>query len=183
MKLIDVILEKDIPNVEEPFMDDFGGQIAKAVSAELNKHKDKLDGDTNEAAGVVGVIGYILLSNTVAHMLAKMAKYLAKKFNSPKMLKSAEWWEHFTHNNEEAFMAPIKRIVGAVVKNEAHKKAITKVIYALVIFAMAGQAGGNAIEYLKKTKWAAGAAYSAKSLLKGIEVNNLLKSAADDLVG
>lgn len=181
MKLIDVILEKDIPNVEEPFMDDFGGQIAKAVSAELNKHKDKLDGDTNEAAGVVGVIGYILLSNTVANMLAKMARYLAKKFNSPKMLKSAEWWEHFTHNNEEAFMAPIKRVVGAFVKDEAKKKAITKILYAIVIFAMAGQAGGNAIQYLRKTKWAAAAGYSAKSLIKGIEVNNLIKHAAEDL--
>ena len=182
MKLIDVILEKDIPNTEEPFMDDFGGQIANAVSAELDKVKDNLDGDTNEAAGAIGVIGYVLLSNTVAHMLAKMAKYLAKKFNSPKMLKSAEWWEHFTHNNEEAFMTPIKRVVSAFVKDQTKQKAVTKILYAVVIFAMAGQAGGTAIQYLKKTKWAAGAGYTAKSLIKGIEVNNLIKNATEELV-
>lgn len=180
MKLSQIILEQEQLNTDEPFMDDFGAQIAKAVDAELKQHKDELE-QLDEVAGVVGVIGYILLSNTVANMLAKMAKYLAKKFNSPKMVKSAEWWEHFTHNNEEAFMAPIKRVVSFFVKDQAKQKAITKVLYSIVIFAMAGSAGQEAVTYLRKTKWAAAAGYSAKAIIKGVEVSNLLKHAVDDL--
>ena len=180
MKLAQIILEQENLKVDEPFMDDFGAQIAKAVDSELKQHKDELE-QLDEAAGIVGIVGYILLSNTVANMLAKMSKYLAKKFNSPKMMKSAEWWEHFTHTNEEAFMAPIKRVVSFFVKDAAKQKAITKVLYAIVIFAMAGSAGGEAVQYLKKTKWAMGAGYTAKALIKGIEVSNLLKHAVEDL--
>lgn len=179
MKLINILLEQDQTDVPE--IDNLGAQMAKAVEAELKANQDKIDGDTNEAAGVVGVIGLILLSNTVANMIAKMAKYLAKKFGSEKAVKSAEWWEHFTHNNEEAFMAPIKRVVGFFIKDEQKKKAITKILYALLIFSMAGSSGVEAVQYLKKTKWAQGAMYGAKALIKGVEVNNLLQHAAQDL--
>jgi hypothetical protein len=63
------------------------------------------------------------------------------------------------------------------------KKAISKILYALVIFSMAGSSGIEAVQYLKQTKWAAGAGYTAKSLIKGVEVNNLIKHAAEDLAG
>jgi len=182
MKLTDIILEVD-NSTKVPEMDNLGAQLAKAVEAELSQHKDKLDGDTNEVAGVVGIIGYILLSNTVANMLSKLAGYLAKKYNSPKMQKSAEWWEHFTHNNEHAFMAPIKRVVGMLIKDKKKLEAITKILYAVVIFAMAGQAGAGALSYLKKAKWATSAAYTAKAAIKGVEVNNLIKHAVEDLLG
>jgi hypothetical protein len=46
---------------------------------------------------------------------------------------------------------------------------------------MASSAGGEAVELLKKTKWGAGAMYSAKALIKGIEVNNLINHAVSDL--
>ena len=39
-------------------------------------------------------------------------------------------------------MAPIKRIVGIFTKDEAKKKGITKILYAIIIFGMAGSAGG-----------------------------------------
>jgi hypothetical protein len=48
---------------------------------------------------------------------------------------------------------------------------------------MAGSSGIEAVQYLKQTKWAAGAGYTAKSLIKGVEVNNLIKHAAEDLAG
>ena len=180
MKLASIILEAE--GNAEPGMGQMADQIAKAIEKELRPHKGELDGDTNEVAGVVGIIGYILLSNTVAHMLAKIAKSLSKKYNKPGILKSAEWWEDFTHKNEAAFMAPIKRIVGIFTKDEAKKKGITKILYSIIIFGMAGSAGGSAVQLLKQTKWATAAAYSAKALIKGAEVSTLIKGAVEDLV-
>jgi|GEM_PF-3113028 len=180
MKLASIILEAE--GNAEPGMGQMADQIAKAIEKELRPHKGELDGDTNEVAGVVGIIGYILLSNTVAHMLAKIAKSLSKKYNKPGILKSAEWWEDFTHKNEAAFMAPIKRIVGMFTKDEKKKSAATKIVYGILIFLMAGQAGGGALQALKTTRWAAAAGLSAKALIKGVEVTSLLKQAASDLV-
>lgn len=180
MKLADIILEQQ-PTVDVPEIDNLGAQLAKAVEAELKANQDKIDGDTNEAAGFIGILGLVLLSNTVANMIAKMAKYLAKKFGAEKAVKSAEWWENFTHHNEEAFMTPIKRVVGFFVKDEAKKKSITKILYAILIFSMAGSSGMEAVEYLKKTKWAQAAIYGAKAAIKGVEVNNLIKHAVEDL--
>ena len=176
IKLANIILEQE-ENYDFPEMDNLGAQMAKAVEAELEKEKENID----EAAGVVGIIGLILLSNTVANMIAKMAKFLAKKIGSQKMQSSAEWWEHFTHNNEVAFMAPINRVVSLFIKDPKKKEGITKILYAIVIFTMAGSAGGEALALLKKTRWAQAAMYGAKALIKGVEVNNLINHAVTDL--
>ena len=176
IKLADIILEQE-DSTKFPEMDNLGAQMAKAVEAELEKEKENID----EAAGMVGIVGLILLSNTVANMLAKMAKFLAKKFNSPKMQSSAEWWEHFTHHNEHAFMAPINRVVSLFVKDKKKREGVTKILYAILIFAMAGSAGGEAIALLRKTRWAQAGLYGVKALVKGVEVNNLIKHAAEDL--
>ncbi len=55
--------------------DTLGDQLAGAIKGELKGKEEKLD----EVAGVVGIIGYILLSNTVANMLAKFVKKQATK--------------------------------------------------------------------------------------------------------
>ena len=58
--------------------DALGAQLATAIKDELQGKEEKLD----EIAGVVGIIGYILLSNTVANMLAKFAQKMSKKYNA-----------------------------------------------------------------------------------------------------
>jgi len=57
--------------------DALGAELAGAIKDELGDKAKKID----EVAGVVGIIGYILLSNTVANMLAKFAQKQAKKHN------------------------------------------------------------------------------------------------------
>ena len=47
---------------------------------------------------------------------------------------------------------------------------------------MAGQAGGEAVSFLKKSKWWAASGVGIKSLIKGVEVNTLIKSAYEDLI-
>jgi|TARA_R110001592_G_scaffold19703_2_gene80487 hypothetical protein len=191
MKLQDIIFEEDTSlrsgekiTVIEPGMEAMAKKLAQTVEKELEANKEDIEskeGQVNEAA-IISIVGYILVSNTIANMLAKMFKWLAKKYNKPGMMNNAEWWYNFTHKNEDAFMAPIKRIVGIFTKDEAKKKGITKILYAIIIFGMAGSAGGEAVTMLRKTKWATAAAYSAKALIKGTEVSTLIKGAVEDLV-
>ena len=111
MKLQNIIFEEK-DNTIEPGMEAMAAKLAQAVEKELEANKEDIEskeGQVNEAA-IVGIIGYVLLSNTVANMLAKMFKWLAKKYNKPGMMDNAQWWYNFTHKNEDAFMAPIKQL-------------------------------------------------------------------------
>ena len=166
---------------KDQFEDDLakiGLAIADEIKDELEDHKDEL----NEIAGVVGIIGYILLSNTVANMLAKLAKRLSVKYDWGKGEEAAKKIYNFTHKNEEAFKAPIRRVVGLFTKNEKTKKMISDILYAIVILLMAGQAGGNAVGYIKKAGYIKGGLYGLKSLVKGTEVAQILKGVVQDAV-
>ena len=152
-------------------LEGFSNQLSQEIKDELEDKEKEL----NEVIGVVGIVGYILLSNTVAHMLSKFSQRMFKKYNFGKGEEAAKKIERFTHKNEEAFKSPIRRIVGIFTKNERYKKLITDIIYAVVILLMAGQAGGNAVQYIKKAAWLKGGLYGLKSTIKGAEVHNIIK--------
>ena len=158
--------------------DSLGNDLAGAIESELEDKKDEL----NEVVGVVGILGYILLSNTVANMLSKFAKNQFAKRDWGKGVEAAKKIEKFTHNNEVAFKAPIKRVVGIFTKNEKWKAIISDVLYAIVILLMAGQAGGSAVGYLKKASYLKGGLYSMKALVKGGEVSTIIRGAVTDAV-
>jgi hypothetical protein len=158
--------------------DSLGDELAGAIKGELEDHKDEL----NEVVGVVGILGYILLSNTVANMLSKFAKKQFAKRDWGKGEEAAKKIEKWTHNNEVAFKAPIKRVVGIFTKNEKWKVIISDVLYAIVILLMAGQAGGDAVGYLKKASYLKGGLYSMKALVKGGEVSTIIRGAVTDAV-
>ena len=159
--------------------DALGAQLATAIKDELKGKEEKLD----EVAGVVGIIGYILLSNTVANMLAKFAQKMSKKYNWGKGEEAAKNIYKWTHDNEKAFKAPIRRIVGLFTKDEKRKSQIASILYAVVILLMAGQAGGDAASYLKKASYLKGGLYGLKSAVKGKEVHSIFKDVIADIGG
>ena len=175
-------------NEEDQFgkeLEGLAGKLANEINKELSAHKDdiqKSDKELNEAVGVVSIIGYILLSNTVAHMLSKFAKKQFAKRDWGKGEEAAKKIEQFTHKNEEAFKAPIRRIVGLFTKDKKKVKVISDVLYAIIIFAMAGQAGGEAVEYLKKADWLKSGLYALKTAIKSVEVSTILKGVVDQAV-
>ncbi len=59
---------------------------------------------------------------------------------------------------------------------------ISDILYAIVILLMAGQAGGNAVGYIKKAGYLKGGLYGLKSLVKGTEVAQILKGVVQDAV-
>lgn len=167
--------------VEDQFEADLE-KIGDAVADEIKDELEKNEKELNEAAGVVGILGWILLSNTVANMLSKLAKRLFAKYNLGKGEEAAKKIYNFTHKNEEAFKAPIKRVVGIFTKDEKKKKIITDILYAIFIIMMAGQAGGDAVKYIKKATYLKGGIYGLKSLVKGLEVHQIFKNVIQDVV-
>jgi uncharacterized protein YjbJ (UPF0337 family) len=166
-------------------LDGFADQLAAEIKDELENHKEEIqksDKELNEIVGVVGIIGYILLSNTVANMLSKFAKNQFAKHNFGKGEEAAKKIYDFTHKNEEAFKAPIKRIVGLFTKDEKKKTMISDILYAIVILLMAGQAGGDAVGYIKKAGYIKGGLYGLKAAVKGTEVAQILKGVVADAV-
>ena len=166
-------------------LDAFADQLASEIKDELEDHKEdiqKSDKELNEIAGVVGIIGYILLSNTVANMLSKFAKKQFAKRDFGKGEAAAKKIYDFTHKNEEAFKAPIKRIVSLFTKDAKKQKMISDILFAIVVLAMAGQAGGNAVSYIKKAGYLKGGLYGLKAAIKGTEVSNIIKNVVQDAV-
>ena len=166
-------------------LDSFADQLAGEIKDELEDHKEdiqKSDKEVNEIVGVVGIIGYILLSNTVANMLSKFAKKQFAKRDWGKGEAAAKKIYDFTHKNEEAFKAPIKRIVSLFTKDAKKQKIISDILFAIVVLAMAGQAGGEAVGYIKKAGYLKGGLYSLKAAIKGTEVSNIIKNVVQDAV-
>jgi hypothetical protein len=173
---------KDNGPEEKAFDNEFdalGAQLAGAIKNELGDKAKKLD----EVAGIVGIIGYILLSNTVANMLAKFVQKISKKYNWGKGEEAAKNIYKWTHDNEKAFKAPIRRIVGLFTKDEKKKDQISSILYAVLILMMAGQAGGNAVGYVKKASYLKGGLYGLKSAVKGKEVHTIFKDVIADIGG
>jgi len=157
--------------------DDLGTELEGAIKGELVDKAKKID----EVAGVVGILGYILLSNTVANMLSKFAQKMAKKYDWGKGEEAAKNIYKWTHDNEKAFQAPIRRVISLFTKDPKKTNQIAKIIYAVLILLMAGQAGGNAASYLKKASWLKGGLYGLKSAVKGKEVHTIFKDVIADI--
>ncbi len=107
-------------DTKDMFDEDFENMasiLASKIGSELEDKKDEI----NEIAGVVGIIGYILLSNTLANMLSKIAKRLSVKYQWGTGEAAAKKIYDFTHKNEEAFKAPIKRVVGLFTKDDKRR--------------------------------------------------------------
>lgn len=173
---------KDNGPEEKAFDNEFdalGSQLAGAIKNELGDKAKKLD----EVAGIVGIIGYILLSNTVANMLAKFVQKISKKYNWGKGEEAAKNIYKWTHDNEKAFQAPIRRIVSLFTKDKKRQDQVASILYAIVILMMAGQAGGNAVGYVKKASYLKGGLYGLKSAVKGKEVHTIFKDVIADIGG
>jgi hypothetical protein len=168
---------KDNGPEEKEFDADFdalGAELSKVIQSDFKKGFVLQDGQKktiNEVATVVGILGYMLLSNTIANMLAKFAQRQAKKYNWGKGEEAAKNLYKWTHDNEKAFQAPIRRVVGLFTKDP------------IVILMMAGQAGGNAASYLKKAQYLKGGLYTLKTAIKGKEVHQIFQNVISDIAG
>ena len=177
MKLIKVLLESPVNEIEN------FSAIASAIEKELEDKDIQQDGEANEAVGILGILSYILLSNTIAHMISSMAKKIAKKQGWSATEDIATKIYDWTHKNEQAFMSPIKRVLSVVMIGPTKKyiDPVTKGLYAIFIFFLAGQYGGAALDAVKNSQWGGTIFNSLKSLVKGKEVHTLFRGILNDI--
>ena len=175
IKLKNILLEETADTDVKMFARD----LADEVEDELENEMPTAEGRLNES--IIGIIGYVLLSNTVANMLSKFVKKKAAKLNLDKTEAAAQKIADWSHRNEVAFKAPIKRVVSIFTKNPKYQKVISDILYALLILGMAGQAGGDVVRYVKKAAWFKTGFYSLKTFVKGTEVHHLIKDIIKDI--
>ncbi len=172
-------IEEVVDHYDDEYLqeNEFAG-LAAAIEKEL---KDKAP--VEEAVGILGILSYILLSNTIAHMLSSIAKKIAKKQGWSATDDIATKIYDWTHKNEQAFMSPIKRVLSVIMVGPTAKyvEPVTKGLYAIFIFFLAGQYGGAAIAAVKKSAWGATSFNTVKSLVKGKEVHTLIKDVLSDI--
>ena len=164
--------------LHENEMDSLGDELADAIEDKLEDKKEEL----NEVVDPVSILSYVLAGTTLTNILAKYVGKLFKKYNFGKGEAAAKKIYDFTHKNEEAFKAPIRRVVGMFTKDDKNKKMISDILYAIMILLMAGQAGGDAVNYIKKAGYLKGGLYGLKSLVKGTEVAQILKGVVQDAI-
>ena len=169
---VEYMNEEELPDfdVESGLAND----IADEIADELEDQESNLD----EALSVVGALGYVLLSNTVANMVSKIAKTVADKYEWDKTVNVAKQIYDWSHKNEKAFQAPIKKVLALFLKGESVKyiDAITEAIYGFIILAMAMQGGSETISAVKGSDWGKGMLKGLKTSVKGIESASIFRT-------
>ena len=169
---VEYMNEEELPPVaEEPGL---AKKFADEIADELEDQESNLD----EALSVVGVLGYVLLSNTVANMVSKIAKKVADKYEWDKTGNVAKQIYDWSHKNEKAFQAPIKKVLALFLKGESVKyiDAITEAIYGFIILAMAMQGGSETISAVKGSDWGKGMLKGLKTSVKGVESASIFRT-------
>jgi len=141
--------------------------IAAALEKEL-KAKSQDGKELNEAV-ITSAIAAIMTANSIVGFISKYSAKLMKKLNFKKGEDIAEKIHHWAHDNEQAFQAPIKRVLGFFIKDPKKLDLITKGIYAIVVGGMAAGYGAEAVSSLSKASWFQTALTSLKTIAKGEE--------------
>ena len=175
IKLKNILLEETADTDVKMFATDLAGEVEDELENEMPTQEGRL----NES--IIGIIGYVLLSNTVANMLSKFIGKQAGKLNLDKTEAAAKKIEDWSHRNEVAFKAPIKRVVSIFTKNPKYQKIISDILYAIIILGMAGQAGAGVVNYVKKAAWFKSGFYALKTYVKGAEVHHIIKNVISDI--
>jgi hypothetical protein len=145
---------------------------ANGIAATLGKELKAKQGDSKEPLeeGVVtGTIALVLTSNAIVGFVSKWAAKLMKKLNWKKGEDFAEKVHHWAHDNEQAFQAPIKRVLSFFIKDQTKLDSTVKAIYAIVVASMAAGYGAHAIEALGKADWFKASVGALKTLAKSDE--------------
>ena len=175
---VEYMNEEELPDFDVE--SDFAKNIADKIADELEDQESNLGQESNldEALSVVGALGYVLLSNTVANMVSKIAKTVADKYEWDKTGNVAKQIYDWSHKNEKAFQAPIKKVLALFLKGESVKyiDAITEAIYGFIILAMAMQGGSETISAVKGSDWGKGMLKGLKTSVKGVESASIFRT-------
>lgn len=160
---------KLLENSQEQVFDAEFAKAANDIANALKKEIDTKKPEQLEEAVVTATIAAILTANSVVGFISKYSAKLFKLLNWHKGEDLAEKIHHWAHDNEVAFQAPIKRVLGLFIKDKKALDLTTKAVYAVVVGSMAAHYGAEAVEKLGNADWFQGSVTSLKTLAKGEE--------------
>ena len=114
MKLQDLLLESDEK------------QLAHQLKQALDKEME--DGKLDEALTAVGILSWLLASNTVLDILGKYSAKALRKMNLNKAADKAEAVHNWAHNNEKAMVNVIAQVISPFVKDGQKRQNIESVL-------------------------------------------------------
>jgi hypothetical protein len=161
------IIREEIEQIE---VSNHSQQIAEAITQRLNRRP------INEAIGVISVLSYVLASNTVLHLISKLAKRVFKKYDFGTGEAAAKKIYDITHKIEKAFVKPIEMVVRKFTKDAETAHKVSEVIFALLLLVLAGKAGAGAFNAIKSHRAVDAAISTSKVAMKGVDIATIARN-------
>ena len=102
-------------------------QLALQLKQALDKEME--DGQLDESLTALGLLSWLLASNTVVDILGKYAAKALRKLNLDKAADKAEAIHQWAHNNEKAMVNVIAQVISPFVKDKNKRENIAKGLF------------------------------------------------------
>lgn len=168
MKLQDLLLESDEK------------QLAQQLKQALDKEME--DGKLDEALTAVGILSWLLASNTVLDILGKYSAKALRKMNLNKAADKADAIHHWAHNNEKAMVNVIAQVISPFVKDQNKRQNIAKGLFIAILAGLGIKAGVGALQAIRGANVGTAALSLTKGALKGRDIANVGKEIVASMV-
>lgn len=168
MKLQDLLLESDEK------------QLAQQLKQALDKEME--DGKLDEALTAVGILSWLLASNTVLDILGKYSAKALRKMNLNKAADKADAIHHWAHNNEKAMVNVIAQVISPFVKDQNKRQNIAKGLFIAILAGLGIKAGVGALQAIRGANVGSAALSLTKGALKGRDIANVGKEIVASMV-
>ena len=174
MKVATIITESDntvssFENLHESDETVLGQELKAVLSKEME------NGELNESVTAVGILGWLLASNTVLDILGKYTAKILRKINLDKVANKADAVHKWAHNNEKAMVGVISQVISPFIKDPAKRENIAKGLFIAILAALGIKASIGAVNAIRGANVGTAALSLTKGALKGRDITNVGK--------
>jgi|SaaInlLV_10m_DNA_1039704.scaffolds.fasta_scaffold35476_2 hypothetical protein len=155
-------------------------QLALQLKQALDKEME--DGQLDESLTALGLLSWLLASNTVIDILGKYAAKALRKLNLDKAADKAEAIHHWAHNNEKAMVNVIAQVISPFVKDKNKRQNIAKGLFIAILAGLGVKAGIGALNAIRGANVGSAALSLTKGALKGRDIANVGKEIVGSMV-
>ena len=149
-------------------------QLALQLKQALDKEME--DGQLDESLTALGLLSWLLASNTVVDILGKYAAKALRKLNLDKAADKAEAIHQWAHNNEKAMVNVIAQVISPFVKDKNKRQNIA------ILAGLGVKAGIGAVNAIRGANVGTAALSLTKGALKGRDIANVGKEIVASMV-
>jgi hypothetical protein len=155
-------------------------QLALQLKQALDKEME--DGQLDESLTALGLLSWLLASNTVVDILGKYAAKALRKLNLDKAADKAEAIHQWAHNNEKAMVNVIAQVISPFVKDKNKRENIAKGLFIAILAGLGVKAGIGALNAIRGANVGTAALSLTKGALKGRDIANVGKEIVASMV-